>query len=118
MRAFKGFHKDLTCLGYQFKEEIVNRTEEANCAQNGFHCAENPLDCFNYYPHWRSSVYYEVDAFGDLDEDSRDSKISCTAIRLIRRLSLEQMLLEAAVYMIEHPNRKWSSRVYKEAGIA
>ena len=118
MRAFKGFCKDLTCLGYQFSETAVNRTEKANCAQNGFHCAENPLDCFSYYSHWLNSVYYEVDAFGDLDEDAVDSKISCTSMRLIRRLSLEQMLLEGAVYMIEHPKRKWNSRVCLETGIA
>lgn len=118
MRAFKGFHKNLTCLGYQFKEGIVNRTEEANCVQNGFHCAENPLDCLNYYPNWRNSVYYEVHAFGDIDEDAVDSKISCTAMRLIRRLSLEQMLLEAAVYMIEHPKRQWNSKVLLDTGIA
>ena len=45
MKAFKGFRKDLTCLGFQFRENGINRTEEANCVQNGFHCAENPLDC-------------------------------------------------------------------------
>jgi len=118
VRAFKGFRRDLTCMGYQFREDVVNRTEEANCAQNGFHCAENPLDCFSYYSNWRGSVYYEVDAFGDLDEDAVDSKISCTAMRLVRRLSLEQMLLEAAVYMVEHPKRRWNSKVCKETGIA
>lgn len=116
MRAFKGFHADLTCLGYQFKEGSVNRTEEANCRENGFHCAENPLDCLNYYPDWRNSVYYEVDAFGDIDEDEVDSKISCTSMRLIRRLSLEHMLLEAAVYMIEHPKRQWNRHVCHDAG--
>lgn len=101
MKAFKGFRKDLTCLGFQFRENGINRTEEANCVQNGFHCAENPLDCFHYYPDWRNSVYYEVDAAGDLDEDAVDSKISCTEMRLVRRLSLEQMLFEAAVYILE-----------------
>ncbi|EOS72120.1 MAG: hypothetical protein HFG77_07605 [Hungatella sp.] len=118
MKAFKGFHKNLTCLGFQFREDMVNRTEEANCAQNGFHCAENPLDCFSYYPNWRNSVYYEVDATGDLDEDAVDSKISCTEMRLIRRLSLEQMLFEAAVYMVGHPKREWNYRVRLETGTA
>ena len=118
MKAFKGFHKNLTCLGFQFREDMVNRTEEANCAQNGFHCAENPLDCFSYYPNWRNSVYYEVDATGDLDEDAVDSKISCTEMRLVRRLSLEQMLFEAAVYMVEHPKRRCNFRVSKETGTA
>lgn len=116
MKAFKGFKMNLTCNGYQFREEEVNRTEEANCARNGFHCAENPLDCFCYYPDWRKSVYYEVDASGDLDEDAVDSKISCTALWLKRRLSLEQMLLEAAIYMIEHPMRRWNHRVSRETG--
>lgn len=118
MRAFKGFRNDLTCLGYQFREDAVNRTEEANCRQNGFHCAENPLDCLSYYGNWRKSVYYEVDAAGDLDEDAVDSKISCTEIRLVRRLSLEQLLLEAAAYMVEHPKRCWNSRVCRETGTA
>lgn len=118
MKAFKGFHKNLTCLGFQFREDMVNRTEEANCALNGFHCAENPLDCFSYYPNWRNSVYYEVDATGDLDEDAVDSKISCTEMRLIRRLSLEQMLFEAAVYMVGHPKREWNYRVRLETGTA
>lgn len=94
MRAFKGFRRDLTCLGYRFREDRVNRTSEANCCQNGFHCAENPLDCLSYYWDWKNSVYYEVDAAGDLDEDGRDSKISCTELRLVRRLTLEQLLLE------------------------
>ncbi len=118
MRAFKGFRKDLTCLGFQFREDKVNRTEKANCAENGFHCAENPLDCFCYYPDWRGSVYYEVDAGGDLDEDAVDSKISCTEMRLVRRLSLEQMLFEAAVYMVEHPKRRWNSGICRETGTA
>lgn len=118
VRAFKGFRKDLTCLGFQFREDKVNRTEKANCAENGFHCAENPLDCFCYYPDWRGSVYYEVDAGGDLDEDAVDSKISCTEMRLVRRLSLEQMLFEAAVYMVEHPKRRWNSGICRETGTA
>ena len=116
MKAYKGFCKDLTCLGFRFKEDEVNRTKEANCLKNGFHCAENPLDCFFYYPNWNNSVYYEVDASGDLDEDAVDSKISCTEMRLVRRLSLKQMLFEAAVYMVEHPKRQWNCRVSKETG--
>ena len=49
MLAYKGFDKGLICRDYQFNPGL-NVTEKANCAKNGFHCAENPLDCFNYYP--------------------------------------------------------------------
>ena len=44
MIAYKGFNKGLVCRGYQFSNG-ENITDEANCAKNGFHSAENPLDC-------------------------------------------------------------------------
>lgn len=118
MRAFKGFKPDLTCLGYQFKESGLNETKEANCRSNGFHCAENALDCLYHYPRWKQSVYYEVEASGDLDEDEFDSKISCTQMYLIRKLNLMQLLIEGIVYMVQHPKRKWSSIVKREQGTA
>ncbi len=86
MIAYKGFEKNLSCRGYQFKRYGINETTEANCRQNGFHCAENPLDCLVHYPNWRNSRYFVVKAFGDLDEDDRDTKISCTKIELIKEL--------------------------------
>lgn len=118
MIAFKGFNADLTCRGYQFHENEVNRTELANCKENGFHCAENPLDCLYYYTNWRESVYYEVEASGDMDEDSIDSKIACTEIRLLRKLSMKELLLKGIVYMVKYPNRKWNTFVEKEKGEA
>ena len=46
MIAYKGFEKGLTCRDYQFRMGL-NVTDEANCTHNGFHCAENPLDCLS-----------------------------------------------------------------------
>lgn len=117
MIAYKGFHKDLTCKGYQFYTDRVNVTESANCAENGFHCAENPLDCLSYYSNWRDSVYYIVKAEGDIDEDGRDSKISCTHLSLLKELSLEELLLHALAYMVRYPMRRCCSRVVHEQGI-
>lgn len=50
MYAYKGFEPDLSCRGYRFVMG-KNVTPEANCASNGFHCAEDPLDCLSYYFH-------------------------------------------------------------------
>ena len=44
MIAYKGFKPGLVCRGYQFHMGL-NITDKANCRANGFHCAENPLDC-------------------------------------------------------------------------
>lgn len=54
MKAYKGFKKDLTCLGYKFNEDGINKTDQANCRKNGFHCAENPMDCLDYYSDWKT----------------------------------------------------------------
>lgn len=74
MIAYKGFLPGLICRDYQFKMGL-NVTEKANCAHNGFHCAEDPLDCLSYYGDINHAEYYIVDAGGDIDEDDVDSKI-------------------------------------------
>lgn len=59
MIAYKGFHPGMVCIGYQFQMGL-NVTKEANCRQNGFHCAEDPLDCLSYYSDVDHSEYYIV----------------------------------------------------------
>ena len=115
MIAYKGFHPGLVCRDYQFVMGL-NTTDKANCAQNGFHCAENPLDCLSYYSDMDNSEYYLVNAGGDIDEDSRDSKIACTELTIIKKLSKEEFFLHGLAYMADHPLREWSSHVMKDKG--
>ena len=117
MIAYKGFHKGLICMGYQFVMG-KNVTEKANSRQNGFHCAENPLDCLTDYPDIDCSEYYIVEAGGDLDEDGTDTKISCTERTIIKRLTKKEFFLHELVYMTDHTKRKWSSKVQRERGEA
>lgn len=116
MIAYKGFEMDLSCRGYHFTMDGINRTKEANCRRNGFHCAENPLDCLVHYPNWERSVYYIVEAHGDVDETDSDSQIACTELRLLKELTLQELLLEGAAYMAKYPERGWSEIVRKESG--
>lgn len=109
MLMYKGFHKDLTCtLGrgrYQYRENEWIEEPAAGAAQKGFHGAENPLDCLTYYGNWNDSAYYLVEADGDIDEDGSDSKIACTRIRLIHRLSMYEFVTAAVEYICQHPTR-------------
>ena len=66
MIAYKGFNKGLICRGYQFQPG-ENITEEANCAQNGFHSAENPLDCVVLGTGKRLEMTEDQDYFGDYE---------------------------------------------------
>lgn len=116
--AYKMFNKDLTCtLGkgkYQYKPGEWIEEPEANCRQNGFHCAKNPLDCLSYYPSWDNSQCWIVEIGGDIDEDSVDSKVSCTRIRLIKRLTLEEFVAEACRYMINFPLAEVNHHVMRQ----
>lgn len=113
MIAYKGFDIGLKCRGYQFSADKVNITEKANCAQNGFHCAENPLDCLSYYSNWNNAEYWIVEASGDIDEDDRDSKISCTHIKLVKKLTLKDFVAEALKYIYSHPKRENADYVFE-----
>lgn len=115
MIAYKGFRPGLVCRDYQFVMGL-NVTDKANCAQNGFHCAEDPLDCLSYYPNMEQSEYYLVDAGGDVDEDADDSKISCTRLTILKKLERKEFFLHALAYMADHPNREWNTHVMPEVG--
>jgi len=112
MIAYKGFHPGLICRDYQFCMGL-NITEKANCHANGFHCAENPLDCLSYYDDMYQSEYCIVQPGGDIDEDGCDSKIACTELTIIKKLTREEFFLHALAYMVDHPGRAWNSHVHK-----
>lgn len=113
MIAYKAFNLGLVCLDYQFVMGL-NVTEKANCQANGFHCAENPLDCLTYYSNMKNSIYCIVDANGDIDEDGRDSKIACTELTIIKKLTREEFFLHGLAYIADHPLQKWNSHVQKD----
>lgn len=58
MIAYKGFNKDMTCRGFQFKEGEAYEEKYAELCESGFHACENPLDCLKYYTP-NNSVYHE-----------------------------------------------------------
>ena len=57
------------------------------------------------------SIYCLVQPGGDIDEDDRDSKIACTELTILRRLTRKEFFLHALAYMVDHPGRKVSDKV-------
>ena len=117
MEAYKAFDIGLKCRGYQFVVGL-NVTDQANCVRNGFHCAENPIDCLSYYPYANRSVFCLVDAGGDIDEDARDSKIACTELTIKKILSLETYLLHCLMWLVKHPSDVVHSKIHKDSAEA
>ena len=88
MKAYKGFNKDMTCYGFQYKEGGEYETEKAKVCDCGFHACENPIDCLRYYgPH--KSVYHEVELDGEIDrQHGDDTKVAATKIKIGAELSI------------------------------
>jgi hypothetical protein len=60
MKAYKGFNRDMTCLGFQYKEGGKYEKDNAKVCECGFHACEHPLDCLGYYTPGDGSVYHEA----------------------------------------------------------
>lgn len=110
MKAYKGFTKDLRATlgkGRAYKPHEVVVEEKSKCYREGLHCAEDPLDCFNYYPLSENNVFWLVEAGGSLDEDGSDTKTACTELTLLQELSVKELAGHAMMYIIGHPLREW-----------
>ena len=117
MYVYKMFEPGLICRGYQFKVG-VNECDHATCVKEGFHAAENPLDCLSYYGNFDKSECWYCYADGDIHEDGRDSKISCTRLEILCRLSKADFVAAAMMYMINHRKRPLScNNVKHDRGI-
>ena len=81
MKAYKGFNKDLTCRGFQYKEGETYHAEKAELCEEGFHACENPLDCFGYYKPGKA-VFHEVEVDELAEGKGADSKVCGKTIKI------------------------------------
>lgn len=114
--CFKMTAPGLVCRGYQFKVNEVNRCDTATCVREGFHAAENPLDCFSYYHSFKDNEFWLCIADGEIHEELTDTKLSCTELVFVKRLELFEVVAFACQYIVQHPKRKLSELVKKDMG--
>ena len=74
MIAYKGFGKNLVCLGYQLNDMGSMRQRRQIAEQNGFHCCGKSAGLSCSLSELEKLQDFVVKAFGDLDEDDRDTK--------------------------------------------
>lgn len=113
--CYKMFSPGLICRGYQFKEG-VNECDHATCVKEGFHAAENPLDCLRYYPSFDANECWLCYADGEIHEKGDDSKLSCTRLEILRRLEKWEFVFEACRYIIDHPWSEYNRYVQEDVG--
>lgn len=117
MIAFKGFNKDLVCtMGkgrFQYEAGKTYKEDSAKCASTGFHCVEEPIEVLRWYKN-DSSRYCIVEAGGDVNEDGSD-KISCTEMKILKEITLQQLGAFECRWLQEHAERKCSSYVKRDS---
>ena len=93
LKGFKVFNPDWTCRGFQYE---VGKTYEENVnprvCKRGFHFCTKASDCFNYYRFDPNNKVAEVEALGDVDTHSDNSKYSTNKLHIIREVSWQEVL--------------------------
>ena len=100
MKTYKGFDKDLKCLGFQY--EIGKEYEEttADCCSKGFHACENPLDVLRYY-NAAESRFCEVEQSGEIDKSGGDSKVASTKIKICAEIGLNGLINAGVNFILD-----------------
>ena len=98
MKGYKAFNKDLTCLDYQYTTDNTHTFdgEPILCSQ-GFHFCTDLEDVVKYY-RLRDMRVFEIEATGIITDAEKDcSKRACSEIRLIKELTLHEVMLSITI---------------------
>ena len=104
IKGYKGFNKDMTCRGKQYKE---NTTYEENgkdiCNAGVMHFCKNPWDVLNYYPivnkNGEISEFADVEAQGELFE--QEDKSATTKLHIGAKLGLKGFVKACIDFTLE-----------------
>ena len=93
MKGYKVFNPDWTCRGFQFE---VGKTFEEDikpeCCKQGFHFCMKVSDCFKYYDFNPENKVAEVEALGDIDVLSDNTKHCTNKLHIIREITWQEVL--------------------------
>ena len=101
MKGFKGFDKDLKCLGFQYAiGETTTHDGTVSLCNRGLHFCESPLDTFTFYKP-ESSRYAEVEADGVSDSTEKDSKRVAKSLHVKAELKIPALVKAAVEFVFQ-----------------
>ena len=119
MKAYKGFNKDMTCRGFQYKEgETFTHDGDVELCKQGFHACEDPLDCLAYYSPGEGSEYHEVKLDGVSDKRGDDSKVVAKKITIGAKIELPNLIKAGIEYRFSKCTTLESGTNAKDRGAA
>ena len=114
MKAFKGFNKDLTCRGFQYKVGETYEEEKAELCSAGFHACESPIACLQHY-NPVTSVYHEVELEEVSDEKDIDTKRVGKKITIGAEIGIPEICHLTFEYIKEHCTNENNAEAGKPA---
>ena len=107
-KAYKGFNRDMTCLGFHFEEGKTYEEAEAKIYEKGLDACGYPLDCFKYYAP-ATSVYHEVE-IDELDDSQEqvDTKVCGKKIKIGARVDIAGLVKAAVKFTSDRAD--WSKK--------
>jgi hypothetical protein len=108
MKGYKAFNKDLTCRGYQFTTDNTHTFDgKPILCDSGFHYCTTLEDVVKYY-HKPDMRVFEIEATGVITETDEDcSKRACSEIRLVKEISLNEVMLSITKSQIAYIWARW-----------
>nr|CAI9751222.1 hypothetical protein WMHIBSEC_WMHIBSEC_CDS_0046 [Caudoviricetes sp.]CAI9751773.1 hypothetical protein AZFZUZMX_AZFZUZMX_CDS_0046 [Caudoviricetes sp.] len=103
IKGYKGFDKDLKCLGFQYEVgKDYEQEGEIRCCENGFHLCENPLDVFEYYSPTEGHRFCEVEGSGKMDKYG--NKMSFSKIHISAEIGLSGIINAGVKFILDKVN--------------
>ena len=117
-KFYKGFKRDMTCRGFQYKEgETYTHDGDVKLCEGGFHACEDAMDCLRYYDP-ADSEYHEVELDGVSDERGDDSKVVAKRIKIGAKVSLRQIIEASIEYRFSKTHEVTGGRTSQNRGAA
>ena len=93
MKGYKVFNGNWTCRGFKYEVGGIYEIKESpECCRVGFHFCKKLKDCFNYYTFDPINKVAIVEALGEIDENSVDSKVCTNKIKIVEELTWHDVL--------------------------
>ena len=93
MKGYKVFDPDWKCRGFQFEVgKTFEEDVEPKCCNRGFHFCTKASDCFDYYRFDPTNKVAEVEAVGDIDTQSNNTKCSTNKLHIIREIGWQEVI--------------------------
>ena len=108
--GFKGHDKDLKCRDFQYEIGIEAEMDKdktlnvcpSNDTEGGLHFCKNPLDVFLYYKPTNGNRFTLVEGIGEAMTHSVDSKVAVRRLKIIKELSLKDIISESVKFIINN----------------